>query len=113
LQTFETAAPGTDIIRSVTLLHERYYGASPLHHTVGPLVQPWRTNVPTPHSAFIKQWASEHFLHAVSESTVAELFLFENAKLAKKLEIYVWTVEQAIRDWSALHYAFLLQVVDV
>lgn len=50
----------------------------------------------------------------VTESPFAELFLFENAKAAKKLQVFVWTVEQtknAVHD--SLHYAFLLNVVDV
>lgn len=69
-----------------------------------------RTDVLTPHSAFIKEWSrKERCLgNTATESTVAYLFEFKNARSAKKLELFAWTVEQ----WHALHFAFLQQVVD-
>lgn len=42
----------------------------------------------------------------------AEVFVFVNAKLTKKLEVFVWnlwTVEQE----EAMHYVFPLEVVDL
>lgn len=63
-------------------------------------------------SDFVKEWSrGQHIFlgKTTTESTVAELFMFENAKLAKKLEVAVWTLAQH----CTLHYAFLLQVSDI
>lgn len=87
-----------------------------MSHAGDPFGQPNRTDVPAPLCAFIKQWSRETdrtFRITTKESTVAELFEFENAKAAKKLMIFVWTVAHE-REYAhtALHYAFQLQVVD-
>ncbi|KAH7702595.1 hypothetical protein AAVH_30247 [Aphelenchoides avenae] len=110
------AERGTDIVRSVTLLHMRAH-AWPLRHAVDPLGEPRRTDAPTPHSAFIKEWSRKEQLdrgETITESAVSELFVFENAKSAKKLEVFVWTLMQADDDAEfSLHYVFLLQVLDM
>ncbi|KAH7709483.1 hypothetical protein AAVH_23239 [Aphelenchoides avenae] len=52
----------------------------------------------------------------VTESPVADLFVFENAKAAKKLEVFKWTVEQtknAVRASLHYSYTFLLKVADM
>ncbi|KAH7721314.1 hypothetical protein AAVH_11170 [Aphelenchoides avenae] len=111
-ETFKRAERGTNSIRSASLLYKRYVKTPPLHNTlVNTLGQPRRTNAPTPHSAFIKEWLREECLYGdvATESNFAELFVFENANSAKKLEVFAWSVEQV----AAFHYAFLLQVVDV
>ncbi|KAH7699309.1 hypothetical protein AAVH_33588, partial [Aphelenchoides avenae] len=116
---FEKAERGTFIVRSVTLLHERR-DKEPLRFAVEPLGQSRCTKAPTPHSSFIRKWSRALLRDRmiVTESSVAELFVFENAKAAKKLELFVWTVKQGTDDeWSVfidfLHYAFFLQVVDL
>lgn len=111
-QMFAMAEHGTDIVRSVTLLYKRSYDTSPLRHIISTLGKPRSTDVPTPHSAFTKEWSREEYLNhgsTVTEATSAELFVFENATAAKKFELFVWTIEKV----NALHYAFLLQVVDM
>lgn len=51
---------------------------------------------------------------APSETPVAELFEFENAKTSQKLEVFVWTTEQMHGDGeTSLHYAFRLQAADM
>lgn len=106
---FAASDRGTDIVRSVTLLYART-DESPLRHDVAPLGEPRRTDASTPHSAFIGQWyRKEHPYGTYSASTVAELFTFENAKSARKIEVYVW----AIGHGDSLHYAYLLQIVDM
>lgn len=85
-----------------------------------PLGQPRRT-VPAPDSAFVKEWARKRDLRlevTTTESYDAELYAFENAKSTKKLEVFMWTIKhfEAMFDWReviSLHYAFLLQVVDM
>ncbi|KAH7705868.1 hypothetical protein AAVH_26925 [Aphelenchoides avenae] len=81
-----------------------------------PLGQPHRTDVATPHSAFIKEWSrKQHSTHGwtTNESTVAELYVFENAKSARRLELFAWRVKQMHeREQASLHYAFMLRVVD-
>lgn len=109
------AEPGINIVRSVTLLYERL-DESPLHHTSEPFGLPRRTDVPTPHSAFVKEWSRKQDLvygRPTTEWTVADLFVFENAKLGKKLEVFVWPVKQRVYSMICLHYAFLLQVVEL
>lgn len=117
---FEAADRGTAIVASVTLLHARYKEASHLRHAVDPLGQPRRTEAPKPHSAFIEEWSRKQKRfdkRTTIESTVAHLYAFENAKSEKKLEVFVWTLEQVSEledeDLPALHYAFLLQVSDM
>ncbi|KAH7704503.1 hypothetical protein AAVH_28309 [Aphelenchoides avenae] len=115
---FEAAERGTYIVRSVTLLHQRYIEASPLRHTGEPLGPPRRTNVPTPQSAFIKKWCRTQQLvygtnATATESTAADFFVFESAKSGKKLEVYLWTVQQLNYNAPRFHYAFLLQVADI
>lgn len=89
------AAPGTDITRPVTLLHLDVNEARfPL--AVDPLGQPRRIDAPTPPSAYIKA-CKRNLLHegyTTNESAGAEQFEFENARLAKKLDIFVWTVKR-------------------
>lgn len=116
---FETTERGMDAVRSVTLLYERPRNASTLRHSDHALGQPNRAGLPTPHSAFVKEWCRRdpclyHSPISTTESAVAELFLFENARSAKKLEVFVWTVEDVVNEVRiSLHYAFLLQVADV
>ncbi|KAH7708764.1 hypothetical protein AAVH_23981 [Aphelenchoides avenae] len=105
------------MVRSVTLLHRRTGLVSPLQLAVDPLGHPRRINIPKPQGDFIDQWYGRAHLHgfAITESTVAELFLFENAKSAKKLEVFVWTVREECQgeEENSLNYVFLLRVVDV
>ncbi|KAH7696266.1 hypothetical protein AAVH_36667 [Aphelenchoides avenae] len=105
------------MVRSVTLLHRRTGLVSPLHHDVDPLEHPQRTGVTKPHSAFIEECYSGAHLdgYTTTESTVAELFVFENAKSAKKLEVFVWTFDEECPDEGddSLNYAFLLRVADL
>lgn len=93
---FETARPGTDIVRSVTLLHARYYEASHLHFTDEPFGQPQRTDLPIPQSAVVKHWSrTRHLVNGIitiAESPVADLFEFANVASAQKLDVLVWTV---------------------
>lgn len=112
---FEVAERGTDVIRSVTLLHQRYDRESPLLETFDVLGQPLRTEAPAPNSAFVKEWYGDDDLSdtITTEPTVANLFLFENAKSAQKLEVFAWTLEEVGHGQPFLHYAFLLQVVDM
>ncbi|KAH7712800.1 hypothetical protein AAVH_19874 [Aphelenchoides avenae] len=110
---------GMDSVHTVTLLYERHGDASTLNLTVNPFGQPRRTGVPTPYSAFIKEsYRRDQCIHpsasSATESPVAELFVFENVMSAKKLEVFVWTVEEVENEAQTnLHYAFLLQVAGV
>lgn len=112
LQMFEKAKRGTNIVDTVTLFYERECGSRLLRHTVDPLGQPRRTRVPAPHSAFIKQWFRDARRDGFkyTESTIAELFEFENADSTRKLELFVWTAEE--RDDHSLSYVFLIRIVD-
>ncbi|KAH7709226.1 hypothetical protein AAVH_23517 [Aphelenchoides avenae] len=114
IEKFEAAERGTNIIRAVTLAYRRDGKASPLGHAVGRLGQLRRIDVPTPHNAFVKKWFRCIAGFTVTESPVAELYVFENAKSAKKLEAFVWSVEEVYRDSDiSLHYAFFFQIVDM
>lgn len=111
---FESAERGTDTVRSVTLLHERYDEAWTLRHNIDPFGRPPRTDATTPQTAFIKEWIRKERLRAtrINESTVAEYFVFENEKSAKKLEVFVWPVRcVSVLNRFSIHYAFLLKVV--
>ncbi|KAH7709077.1 hypothetical protein AAVH_23658 [Aphelenchoides avenae] len=103
----ERAERGTNITRSVTLLYQRNE-ASPYRHTLELFGRPWCTDVPTPDSAIIKKWTDD-MPRDITESAVADFFQFENVNLAKKLEVFVWTVEQP----TASHYAFMFKVIDM
>ncbi|KAH7721325.1 hypothetical protein AAVH_11181 [Aphelenchoides avenae] len=107
---FEMAEPGTDVVRSVTLLYKRaLFEVSPLPDADKPLGRPRRTDAPSPHSAFIKEWSQQRlhdYDNTIIESPAAELYVFENAKAAKKLDVFVWAIQQQ----GTRHYAFLLQV---
>lgn len=118
LQTFERAQRGTRIVRSVTLLHRRWGEVSPLSLSDSALGEPRRTDVPTPHNNLIQRWARQTDLDGrttTTASNVAEFFVFENVMSATKLELFVWTLEQVVREeaLTALHYAFLLHVFDM
>lgn len=106
----------TDVVRSVTLLYKRVGEGSPLRHTVDLLGLPRRTDASAPHSDFIRQWCRTERLHGytIEVSSAAERFVSENAQWAKKLELYVWTIKQMREGMhTAMHYAFLLRVVDM
>ncbi|KAH7703897.1 hypothetical protein AAVH_28927 [Aphelenchoides avenae] len=117
VKRFENAEAGTDMVRSVVLLHQRFGLVSPVHHDVDPLGRPRRTDVPKPHCDFMKEWYRGARLdsYTITESTVAELFVFENAQAAKKLDVFVWTVNEECQDEeeNSLSYVFLLRVVDM
>lgn len=86
--------------------------------TAVPFGQPNRTGVPKPHSAFVKEsYRQDRCLYhpavSITESPVGELFVFENARSEKKLEVFVWTVEEVKNEAQTnLHHAFLLQVAE-
>ncbi|KAH7721301.1 hypothetical protein AAVH_11151, partial [Aphelenchoides avenae] len=114
IEKFEAAERGRNIIRAVTLTYRRDGKAWSLDHAVGTLGEPRCVDVPTPHNAFVKKCFRCIAGFTVTESTVAELYVFENAKSAKKLEVFVWTMEEVYRDSDiSLHYAFFFQVVDM
>ncbi|KAH7721306.1 hypothetical protein AAVH_11156 [Aphelenchoides avenae] len=110
IEMYENAECGTDVVRSVTLLHDRTDEKYPLPYSDDPLGRPQRADVPTPHSAFVKEWSRKRQLlgDIVTESAVADLFEFG------KLELFVWTIKHVGKDgcWQALHYAFLLQILN-
>lgn len=119
---FEASQRGTDTVRSVTLLHIRR-DTTRLRLACEPLGQPRRTNVPTPHSAFVKNWLPEWILCldgigldgiTATESTLSELFVFENATFSKRLEINLWTIGVRRNNKPfGLSYAFQLQIIDM
>lgn len=104
---FERAERGTNITPSVTLLYQ-CKGVSPFRHTVELFGRPLRNDVPTPHNAIIKKWSLGIGIYVI-ESDVADFFQFENTKLAKKLEVFEWTLEERF----GAHYAFMFKVVDM
>ncbi|KAH7712426.1 hypothetical protein AAVH_20230 [Aphelenchoides avenae] len=110
-EAFEMAERGNEVVRSVTLLHERWGTASPLIPTIDPLGPPRLVDVPTPRSAFLHGWYRSDHLRGftATEAPISELFVFENWKLAKKLEVFTWTIEHVGRKAHALHTAFLFQ----
>lgn len=113
---FERAERGAKIVQSVTLLHARFDEASPLSLLLETLGRPCRTDAPTPHSDFVKAWYRNHHIKKIvtSESSVGELFVFKNAGAGKKREVLVWTLAEAIYGQQrSVHYAYLLQVVDL
>ncbi|KAH7711279.1 hypothetical protein AAVH_21437, partial [Aphelenchoides avenae] len=122
IEMFEKADHGTDIVRSVTILHlGRYFATALFRNAVDAFGQPHYTAVPTPRSAFVKEWSRNQSLdgRTTTESPVADLFVYNNAKAARKLEVFMWHVQQVDEDDGdayapiPLHYAFLLQVVDM
>lgn len=122
LQAFSSAERGKDIVRSVTLLHQYYADVPPSLPFVDPLGQPRRTAVPTPQSDFIEEWllnAAQPHEGTFTESTVADVYVFENAKAAKKLEVFLWPIVQseALSPYPGpstfTHYVFRLQVTDM
>lgn len=116
MQKFEAAECAcARTIKSLTLIYRRFRDASPLRHAVDPSRQPRSTDVPTPQSAFVKKWVREETVRigldvgvSTTESSVASLYVFENKAIAKKLEVFAWSIEQGF----SLHYAFLLQLTD-
>lgn len=112
---FETDERGTDIVRSVTLLVLNCLEESP-RNAARPFPKPQLTDASTPRTALLEEWSREAIAHrhTVNESPVAQLFVFGNASLAKKLDVFAWTVELLHEEEPVdLYYAFLLQVVDV
>lgn len=112
---FKATERGTNFVQTVTLLHRSVW-TWPLRNAIGTLGEPLRTDIAPPHSAFIEKWCRGGHSPGctLTESPVASLFVFENAKAAKKLEIYAWTaVETSNTTPISLHYAFLLMVVDI
>ncbi|KAH7716300.1 hypothetical protein AAVH_16300, partial [Aphelenchoides avenae] len=113
---FKMAKLGTDIVRSVTMLHTRRREVSQWAHTSDPLGTPQSTDVPTPSSAYVKKWSTEQRRrgYTITESTVAELFVFENSRLESRLEVFAWTITKRNEfKHTVLHHAFLLQVVGM
>lgn len=112
---FETAERGTDVVRSVTLLHLRFFDASPLRGMDDLFGQPRHTDIPIQHSAFVKDRSRRNFpTNTYTEASNAEVFVFENANLAMKLDLFVSTIEQVLSlRTRTLHYVFQLQVVSL
>ncbi|KAH7696633.1 hypothetical protein AAVH_36295, partial [Aphelenchoides avenae] len=113
---FKTAELKACIVPSVTLVHKRYGEGLLVRRTVDFLGQPRRSAVTTPQRAFIKKFFRRERQQesTITESTVAELFEFESARLAWKLEVFAWTVEEVDnKDQTSLHCAWLFNVVDV
>lgn len=107
---FEMTERETGIVRSVTLGHKDLGGLPHSRQIVDPLGQPRRTGLPPPHSAFITEWLRNQFGDATTtEPTAAKLYVFENTKSAKALEVFAWTA----RKWGTLYHAYLLRVVDI
>lgn len=120
LQKFEMTEPGTDIVESVTLIYESSGDLSRLSEILEPLGHPRCSDAPTPRSAFVEEWTRERdqrfFDGTTTESPVAAFFVFENAKAAKRLEVFVWTLEQVDEDDvedALVHWAFLLKVIAI
>lgn len=119
---FEALQRGTDIVRSVTLVHTRR-DTTRLRLAVEPLGRPRRSNVPRPCCAFVKNWLPEWMLCLegigldgirATESKLSDLFVFENATSAKRLDVHVWTIDARLSGRPfGLSYAFQLHVVDV
>ncbi|KAH7711662.1 hypothetical protein AAVH_21019 [Aphelenchoides avenae] len=85
-------------------------------HTIDALGQPRRTDAPTPRNAFVELWLEDqHFKDGFTESSGAEHFVFENAKAAKKLEVFMWTIAEVNEDeaQTGVNNVFLLQVLDM
>ncbi|KAH7714041.1 hypothetical protein AAVH_18614 [Aphelenchoides avenae] len=82
---FRMTERGSSPVRSVTLIHRRFGEAWPIRQTTDPLGQARRSDVPTPDSAFVKQWSRNQRQNTLTESTFAKLLVFENTKTAKKL----------------------------
>lgn len=50
----------------------------------------------------------------MTESTTSDFYVFENAKSAKKLELFEWTLEEVRNDvLISLSYVFFLKVINV
>ncbi|KAH7706806.1 hypothetical protein AAVH_25971 [Aphelenchoides avenae] len=117
VEMFENAERGPNIIREVTLLHAHFEQPMPLPHVFGPLGQPWRTNITTEPSHFVKEWSrvtGRAYGATTVESPVADFFIFRNAKAAQKLGIFAWTIEQRKNDaQTSFHYAYLLRIIDI
>ncbi|KAH7697573.1 hypothetical protein AAVH_35344, partial [Aphelenchoides avenae] len=62
------------------------------------------------------EWSRvNHLIYGTTstETAVAELFVFDNPNLAKKLELFAWAIEQVhCSAGISVHYAFLLQAID-
>ncbi|KAH7711660.1 hypothetical protein AAVH_21017 [Aphelenchoides avenae] len=111
------AERGAKIVGSVTALHTGLGDESPSRYAVEPFAEPRCSDAPTPHSAFTREWLRNQDLaygSTIVEPNVAELFVFENEKAAKKLEVFAWTFKECFEGRrSVLSYTFLRQVVDM
>ncbi|KAH7694647.1 hypothetical protein AAVH_38303, partial [Aphelenchoides avenae] len=112
---FEATNGGARIVRSVAVVWDRSDDAdvsTSTANTFSPLGQPQRKGIPAPHSDFV----SDCFRYVnVTEST-ADLFVFKNSELDKRLDVYKWTAE-GTEDYMGMPSTnrfdvFLLQIVD-
>lgn len=110
-QAFETVSQGVNVVRSVAVVRGCSYSVpAPPREAFSPLGNPLRKNIPAPHSDFIENFFGNL---DVSEST-AELFVFKNARLRKRLDVYTRTAaKRALRKSRNLYGLFLLQIIDM
>lgn len=104
----------------MTLLHTRFDDEWPFWRytfdSLGELRPVVVTESPTPHSTFLKEWSREvRRIHgiAMTELSVADLYIIENARSSKNLEVFLWPIDDVQNgELQTVHWAFLLRVVD-
>ncbi|KAH7708195.1 hypothetical protein AAVH_24565 [Aphelenchoides avenae] len=110
VKMFETAAPGSKVVRSVALISEHSDELAPLSNASGPLGRPWSTDVPAPRNKFM----AKYFRSKKISEAKADRFTFENTKSGKRLDVYKWMVVEETAGLGMLkHCAVLLTTVDV
>ncbi|KAH7721335.1 hypothetical protein AAVH_11191 [Aphelenchoides avenae] len=95
---FKSTNVGANVARTVVVVHSRGINVPPsTRDASNPLGKPQRKDVPVPHSDVAKVIRSRHPSAEVdwTEST-AEIFVFPNIQLGKRLDIYKWSAMQTV-----------------
>ncbi|KAH7709500.1 hypothetical protein AAVH_23224 [Aphelenchoides avenae] len=110
VKMFETAEPGSKVVKSVALICEHCDELAPLSNAAGPLGRPRSTAVPAPSSKFM----AKYFRSKKISEAKADRFAFANTKLGKRLDVYKWMLVEETAGLATLkHCALLLTIVDV
>ncbi|KAH7711276.1 hypothetical protein AAVH_21434, partial [Aphelenchoides avenae] len=113
---FEATNGGARIVRSVAVVWDRSDDAdvsTPTASAFSPFGKAQRKDIPTPHSDFVR----DCFRFVDATESTAELFVFTNVELNKRLDVYKWSAEAA-EDYTGMASTsrfdvFLLQIVDI
>lgn len=116
---FNATNQGAKVVRSVLVVCDCGVNVSgAASGAFNPLGQPQRTGVPPPKGNFVQEYFRRSLMNGAVEST-AELFVFTNMQLGKRLAVHKWVAKKkrmaTARHLSALvdkMQIFLLQITD-